>query len=99
MQSLRNCGKCQEIVVSPVPDDDLLGDGSGQPVFEGFSNSQADRNRPRANHWISVLQAAKRGLLGRLMSSCLWCRGGVGFVLALSNFVFRKPGILSTSWS
>ena len=69
MQSLRNCGKCQEIVVSPVPDDDLLWDGSGQPVFEGFSNSQADRNRPRANHWISVLQAAKRGLLARSLGS------------------------------
>ena len=69
MQSLRNCGKPQEIVVGPVPDDDLLGDGSGQPVFEGFSDSQANRNRPRANHWISVLQAAKCGLLACSLGS------------------------------
>ena len=76
MQSVRHCSKPREIVVSSIPDDGLLGDGSGQPVFEGFSDSQADRNRPRANHQISVLQAAKRGLLGRLTSSCHLVPGG-----------------------
>ena len=75
VQSLRNCGKPREIVVGPVPEDDLLGDGSGQPVFEGFTDSQADRNRPRADHRISVL-AAKCGLLGRLTSLCHLVLGG-----------------------
>ena len=60
----------------PIPDDSLFGDGSGQPVFEGFSDSQADRNRPRADHRISVLQAAKSGLLGRLTSLCHLVPGG-----------------------
>ena len=69
VQSLRNCGEPREIVVGPVPEGDLLGDGSGQPVFEGFSDSQADRNRPRANHRISVLQAVKCGLLARSLGS------------------------------
>ena len=69
MQSVRNCSKPREIVGGSFPDDGLLGDGSGQPVFEGFSDSQADRNRPRANHRVSVLQAAKRGLLARSLGS------------------------------
>ena len=69
VQSSRNCSQPREIVVSPIPDGGLLGDGSGQPVFEGFSNSQADRNRPRADHRTSVLQAAKRGLLVRSLGS------------------------------
>ena len=69
VQPLGNFGKPREIVVGPIPDSDLLGDGSGQPVFEGFSDSQADRNRPRANHRISVLQVAKYGLLVRSLGS------------------------------
>ena len=69
MQFSRNCRQPREIVVSPIPDDGLFGDGSGQPVFEGFSDSQADRNRPRADHRISVLQAAKHGLLARSLGS------------------------------
>ena len=69
MQSLRYCGKPREIVVGSIPDGNLLGDGSGQPVFEGFSDSQADRNRPRVNHRISVLQTAKCGLLTHSLGS------------------------------
>ena len=69
VQSVILCSKPRKIVVSFIPDDGLLGDGSGQPVFEGFSDSQADRNRPRANHRISVFQAAKRGLLARSLGS------------------------------
>ena len=98
MHSVRHCSKPREIVVSSIPDGSLLGDGSGQPVFEGFSDSQADRNRIRVNHRISVLQAAKRGLLGRLTSLCHLVPG-VSFVFALSNFVFESVGILSTSRS
>ena len=80
MQSSWNCRQLREIVVSPIPDGGLLGDGSGQPVLEGFSDSQVDRNRPRADHQIFVLQAAKRGLwralLGRLTSLCYLVLGG-----------------------
>ena len=78
VQSSQNCHQPREIVVSPIPDDGLFGDGSGQPVFEGLSDSQADRNRSRADHRISVLQAAKRGLLGRLTSLCHLFPGGGG---------------------
>ena len=69
VQASRNCSQPREIVVSPITDGSLLGDGSGQPVFEGFSDSQADRNCPRADHRTSVLQAAKRGLLARFLGS------------------------------
>ena len=69
VQSFRNFCKPREIVVGPVPDGDLLWDGSGQPFFEGFSDSQADRNRPRANYRISVLQAAKCGILTHSLGS------------------------------
>ena len=69
VQSSQDCSEPREIIVSSIPDGDLLGDGTGQPVFEGFSDSQADRNRPRADHWISVLQTAKSGLLARSLGS------------------------------
>ena len=99
VQSSRNCHQPREIVVSPIPDDGLFGDGSGQPVFEGFSDSQADRNRPRADHRISVLQAAKRGLLGCLTSLCHLFPGGVVSVFDLYSYAFASLVILSTSWS
>ena len=76
MQSSRYFSEPREIVVSSIPDGNLLGDGPGQLVFEGFSDSQANRNRLRADHRISVLQAAKCGLLGRLMSLCHLVPGG-----------------------
>ena len=69
VQSFRNDGESREIVASPVPDGDLLGDGSGQPFFEGFSDSQTDRNRSRTNYRISILQAAKCGILARSLGS------------------------------
>ena len=103
VQCSRNCRQPREIVVRPIPDDGLLGDGSGQPVFEGFSDSQADRNRPRADHRISVLQAAKRGLLARSLGSpdnvVPSGSRGVASVFDLSSCVFESLGILSTSRS
>ena len=74
------------------------GFGSGQPIFADFLTPMRIETVHEHFPGFSVLQKARRGLLGRLTSLCHLVPG-VGFVFALSNFVFESVAIVDESVS
>ena len=94
MQFSRYFGEPREIVVSSVLDGSLLGDGPGQPV-EGFSDSQADRNHPRADCRVSVHQAAKCDLFANSLGSFdVTMSSSAGMSSSSSVSSIASPGVL-----
>ena len=57
-----NC-KPREVMSHTFSNSNLLGNGSGQPFFEGFSDREASLCHSRTDRRVSILQAAKHAYL------------------------------------
>ena len=88
--SLRHFSKPRDFVVSFIPDGGLLGVGSGQPIFAVSPTPKRVETVHEDFSGFSVLQAA--------ISLCHLVPG-VGFVFALSNFVFESVAIVDEAWT